>query len=425
MTTSDCPRTSLVEALRDGRLGPQENASMERHLEGCAVCAACARDLAKIGDAVRVPREKLTPLEHQRARVALLQKAASLAPAQNPSPVPALAFALVCAAVAMLIGFGWGYSTTTRNEVAIAMHLGVLPSLKTPRFNLGFGAKDANGDPKPQMFKLGFHPSDDARFTRNRTNNLDELTLDHGTVEVKLPKLEDGKRFVVRTKDAQIEVHATAFRVEAEEGKIRSIAVEQGTVEVQYAGFTAVIPTGGSWRATTNSVAPPPSNPTPDVVAPATTTLDTPRPTAPPVVVATNAPRRATSHVATQEMAHSDKQNPAPEIIETTPPLPEPSPAPSMDSDTKRPAPSAASQTFAEAMNALRRGDYAGSAKKLEQFSQTHAADARADEADYLRAIALQRAGKHDDARAAAKRYLATRPNGAHRANASRIAASQ
>lgn len=406
MTTSDCPRTSLVEALRDGRLGPQECASMERHLEGCAVCSACARDLAKIGDAIRVPREKLTPLEHQRARVALLQKAASLAPTHNQSPVPALAFALVCAAVTMLIGFAWGYSTPARREVAMAMHLGVLPT------------------PKPQIFNLGFQPSDDARFSRNRTNDLDELTLDHGVVEVKLPKLEAGKRFVVRTKDAQIEVHATAFRVEAEEGKIRSIAVEQGTVEVQYAGFTAVIPAGGSWRATTNSVAPPPSNQAPDVVAPATTTLDTPHPMTPPVVVATNAPRQATRHVSTHEMAHSDKQNPAPEIIETTPPLPEPSPAPPMDSDTKRPAPSAASQTFADAMNALRRGDYAGSAEKLEQFSQTHGSDARADEADYLRAIALQRAGKQDGARAAAKRYLATRPNGAHRADAARIAAS-
>jgi TolA-binding protein len=84
--------------------------------------------------------------------------------------------------------------------------------------------------------------------------------------------------------------------------------------------------------------------------------------------------------------------------------------------------PSPASRTFAEAMSAMRRGDYAGSADKLAQFAQTHADDARADEADYLLAIALQRAGRRDDAIAAAKRYLAARPKGAHRADAARIA---
>lgn len=402
MTTSDCPRTTLVEAFRDGRLGPQECASLERHLEGCAVCTACARDLEKIGNAVRAPRESLTPLEHQRARVALLQKAASPAPAHKQSPVPTIAFGLVFAAAAMMVGFFWGSWNHTRYQ-AMAWHIGALPRM------------NARGSESPE--KLGFLPSDDARFARNRTAELDELTLDHGVIEVKLPKLESGKRFVVRTKDALIEVRATAFRVEAEEGKIRSVAVEQGTVEVQYAGFTAVIPAGGSWRATPTSAANPPANPAPEVIAPAAPAFETPR-TSNPVVVATNAPRTPTRNVVIPAMDHSDKQDSVREVAE-------PSPAPTMDPTTKRPEPSTASQTFADAMAALRSGDYAAGAEKLERFSQTHGSDARADEADYLRAIALQRAGKRDEARAAAKRYLTTRPNGAHRANATRIAANQ
>ncbi len=423
MTTSDCPRTTLVEAFRDGRLGPQECASLERHLEGCAVCTACARDLEKIGNAVRAPREPLTPLEHQRARVALLQKAASPAPAQkqsppistlgaserlrSSSPLPTLAFGLVFAAAAMMVGFFWGSGNHTRYQ-AMAWHLGALPRL------------NVRGTESPD--KLGFLPSDDARFARNRTADLDELTLDHGVIEVKLPKLESGKRFVVRTKDALIEVRATAFRVEAEEGKIRSVAVEQGTVEVQYAGFTAVIPAGGSWRATPTSAANPPANSAPEVATPPA--LETPPPPS-PVVVATNAPRTPTRNVVLPAMDHSDKHDSVREVVDPSPGVVVPSPAPSPDQTTKRPDLSAASQTFADAMAALRSGDYAAGAEKLERFSQTHGSDARADEADYLRAIALQRAGKHDEARAAAKRYLATRPNGAHRANATRIATNQ
>jgi TolA-binding protein len=127
-------------------------------------------------------------------------------------------------------------------------------------------------------------------------------------------------------------------------------------------------------------------------------------------------------NVVRGEMPLPDKLEAVPtsENIEPAPIADEPGPAASPT--TAPPPPSLASRTFADAMAALRRGDYAGGAEKLERFSKTHASDARTDEADYLRAIALQRAGHRKDAIAAAKRYLATRPNGAHRADAARIA---
>lgn len=398
MNTPDCPRTALVEALRDGRLGPQESASMERHLDGCSACAEFARDLAKIGDAVRVPLEKLTPLEHQRARVALLQKAAALAPGKTTSPGRNWAMGVLLAAAAIIVGFAGGTFHGASNQVAVALHLGALPKVESGS-------------------KLGFHPSDDARFTRNRAANLDELTLEHGTIDIKLPKIEEGKRFVVRTADAQIEVRATAFRVEAEKGKIRSVAVEQGTVEVQYAGFTAVIPSGGSWRATPESTEP--DKPAPKTENDVKTPVDNaPEPPIRAVLNTTSAPKTTSKTVLPRDdepnlLDAPDKLAPEPAPVVAAPISPAPAPTPA--------APSVASRTFAEAMAAMRRGDYAGSADKLEQFAETHAGDARADEADYLRAIALQRAGKKDAAIAAAKRYLATRPKGAHRADAAKI----
>ena len=397
MTTPECPRTALVEALRDGRLGPQESASMERHLEGCSSCAGCARDLAKIGDAVRAPIEKSTPLEHQRARVALLQRAAMQSPAKAASNGPRFALGTVLLAAAVILGFFGGRWDKPTQPVAIALHMGALPTV----------AIGSN---------IGLHPSDDARFSRNRTAKLDELTLEHGVLDVKLQKLETGKRFVVRTKDAQIDVRATAFRVEAEDGKIRSVAVEQGTVEVQYAGFTAVIPAGGSWRATAEKTE---ADVAPPTVAPPTNPTSAPSPGVVTAVVPRKTLARATTH----------HEIPAPDKLDTAPPADKIEPAPIPEKPTASapptaaaPLPSPASRTFAEAMAAMRRGDYAGSAEKLEQFAQSHASDARADEADYLRAIALQRAGHRNEAIAAAKRYLATRPNGAHRADAARIA---
>ena len=402
MTAPDCPRTALVEALRDGRLGPQESASMERHIESCAACSELARDLSKIGDLVRAPLDRLTPLEHQRARVALLQKAATQSPVRVVSEGRRFAFGAVLLAAAVVLGFLGGRWETSSNQVAIALHMGALPTV-------------THGS------KLGLHASDDARFTRNRTADLDELTLEHGVIDVKLQKLEAGKRFVVRTKDAQIDVRATAFRVEAEEGRIRSVAVEQGTVEVQYAGFTAVIPAGGSWRATPESPAPakPAAKTEADVIAPA---------------VATNAPIRTAMQSASAQKTHEPirdvirNEMPSPDKLEAvpTPDKIEPAPITEQPAPTAAPPlPSPASRTFADAMAALRRGDYAGGAEKLEQFSQVHAGDARADEADYLHAIALQRAGRRNEAITAAKRYLATRPNGAHRADAARIAAHE
>jgi TolA-binding protein len=95
----------------------------------------------------------------------------------------------------------------------------------------------------------------------------------------------------------------------------------------------------------------------------------------------------------------------------------------------EKPAPAApsaqvsqASLDFAEAMKVLSRGDFSASAAKLENFVSAHPRDPRVEEAVYLEAIALERAGRVSDAKAAARRYLAAYPDGAHDVQARRIA---
>lgn len=73
-------------------------------------------------------------------------------------------------------------------------------------------------------------------------------------------------------------------------------------------------------------------------------------------------------------------------------------------------------------MQALARGDFSASASQLESFASAHPRDPRVEDATYLAAIALERAGRLSEAGAAARRYLAAYPDGAHRSQARRIA---
>jgi hypothetical protein len=75
---------ALVEAKRDGRLGDREASSVERHLAGCAECAAFAEDLARLGRLAKAPPAPVSEMDRRRGRVRLLQSAAA-APSQSSS----------------------------------------------------------------------------------------------------------------------------------------------------------------------------------------------------------------------------------------------------------------------------------------------------------------------------------------------------
>jgi len=174
----------LVEALRDGRLGPQESASMERHVPTCAACSAAARELDVIGDAVRAPQPPATPLEHQRARLALLRRATEPAPARAPSWTPRAV--LVAAAMALAAVLGWtGARMMGPATAPIALHMRPPPRLAPAR-------------------ETTLRPSDDARFERTRTAGLEVVTLSNGTLDLTVRPLGPGERFVVRTVDAEV-----------------------------------------------------------------------------------------------------------------------------------------------------------------------------------------------------------------------------
>ncbi|AUX46829.1 uncharacterized protein SOCE26_083380 [Sorangium cellulosum] len=389
MRAPECPKAALVEALHSGRIGPPEAAAVERHAAACASCAALARDIERIGEAVRAPREPATPLEHQRARLALLRRATELPPSRAPWGGARLALAgAALALAAALVWSGAGEALRPAEQPAIALRFQLPPHVALDRGTT-------------------LRPSVDARFEREMRAGLDVVTLTDGALDVTVRRLAAGERFIVRTTDAEVEVRGTVFRVEAERGHIRGVSVSKGAVEVRHAGIVATILSGGSWRATGGAGA---------AALPGMVLPPAPGGSAVPAPGGSAAP------------APGGSAAPAPGAEPSAPAAQGQGAPPAAAVERKRAAPGTASSSspathkFAEAMQSLARGDYARSAEQLEAFSAAHPGDARADEADYLRAIALQRAGRSAEAAAAARRYLARRPNGAHRAEAKKIA---
>lgn len=310
MSSPTCDRAALVEAMLDGRLGPPDQASVERHLKTCAACSELLRELTALRQTLRSSPRPIAPLAHHRARLALLRQAAA-PPVAPRRPVGLLAAALVTLPLVV-----WAASS-----------------------------------------------------------------------------LSSGSRGVVPVVTAPMPPGVTT---------------------------PASAPTRGEPAATTSpsvaTTAPPPVvsavNSAPTALPAANATNATNAPTAAPRSPApssSDGPRRPHNEAG---------ERPAPGAA--TPPATPPA-TPSAMAPVAAPS-SGASQEFADAMDALSRGDFGASAGKLSGFASAHPRDPRAEEAAYLQAIALERAGRLPEAQAAARRYLAAYPDGAHRAQARRLA---
>lgn len=289
MSPHPCDRSALTEALFDGRLGPPEQASAERHTKVCPECAGLLRDLHATRDALRAASKAPLPLEHQRARLGLLRKAAA-PPLPRRRPAWQIAVAITAAPMMLLAGSSL-LGPSSR------------PGARAQPAPAASAAPGACAGPKP-------------------TASAPASTLP-------------------------------------------------------------------------SALAPNPPQDAPPASAP-------PAPTAP-------VPR------ATGDTARPRQASPSAPAATLTPAAS----APAASAPARS---SSASREFAEAMDSLSRGDFSASAGKLEGFAAAHPRDARVEEALYLEAIALERAGRAADARQAARRYLAAYPEGAHRAQARRIA---
>ena len=83
--------------------------------------------------------------------------------------------------------------------------------------------------------------------------------------------------------------------------------------------------------------------------------------------------------------------------------------------------PGEGASALADGVELIERGDYGAAAERLRAFRQSHPTDERAEDAAFLAVLALERAGHHAAAVAAAREYLASYPQGYRRAEAQSI----
>jgi TolA-binding protein len=86
--------------------------------------------------------------------------------------------------------------------------------------------------------------------------------------------------------------------------------------------------------------------------------------------------------------------------------------------------PSDGASALADGVELIERGDYGAAAERLRAFRQGHPGDVRAQDAAFLAILALERAGRHPAAVAAAREYLTSYPQGYRRAEAQAIVAA-
>jgi hypothetical protein len=88
------------------------------------------------------------------------------------------------------------------------------------------------------------------------------LRLDAGSVDLHVAKLASGRRFVVATGDAEVEVRGTRFRVsvvaadpDCGAGTRTRVSVTEGVVTVRHAGVEDRVPAGEQWPGSCPAVA--------------------------------------------------------------------------------------------------------------------------------------------------------------------------
>ena len=373
MTREPCEMQSLVEARHDQRLDEAEAVSVLRHVRTCTACHDQVQQLEALDSLEALAREgasePLDRMAHRRRRLALLRGAS--APLATRAPAPsrwrAVGFAAAAALVVAIVGIA-----SMRSNSAFVQ-----------RATLGTSAPSgwiATVAPDRASVTAAANTRFDRNVVRKANVTTDRVRLYDGMLDVQVHELSASERFVVVTGDAEVEVHGTVFSVEVVHDELVRVSVTEGRVEVRHGTEVVVLQPGQTWS--------------------------------PPEIVAAN-DARSPSLIPTSR--HANTNDPEGSRRPPSKPAP-PKTAPA------QPTQSTASRAFAEAMGKLDSDQYDAASESLRKFARDNPGDARAEDADYLAIVAMQRAGRHAAAAQAARQYLARYPNGARRSWARAIA---
>jgi TolA-binding protein len=327
-------------------------------------------------DAVARTLEPHEPVREsaEQNRTALLAAAATRAQLPRRSSRP---YVLISGAIAA--------------AAAVAVWFGTRPSEPAP-------AVAAVPAPKQVITPIGV-----ARFVRETDWADFVVRLDDGKIAVQVAKLESGERFRVKTADAEVEVRGTRFDVGADRGRLASVDVHEGSVEIRRIDQQVIILSAGESWAPVQTVE------REDVVVPAPGRR--PEPT------------KASKHASAVVHASASRQaTPAPApVVNATPAAPGP-PAASPKTELQVPVPAKPGEAeFRAGMAALRSGDAAAAAAAFTTACGIAKRDALGEDACFWAGAAAKRAGDTRSARSALAAFLQQFPKSARASEAAAL----
>jgi TolA-binding protein len=365
-----CPRQFEAEAWRDGRLQGAEVARFQAHASTCTSCKQELQSLEALGEALRAPTAaEADELHVRRERTRLLAAFdAQLVPPARPAR-PLVWLAATLAALA-LVG------------VFFALRP-VAPKSTAPV---------ASTAPRPPDAIL-VQADSSARWSRQTHAERETIVLESGELSIKVDHAASPRRLLVVLPDGELEDIGTTFSVAANAGKTTRVSVQEGSVILRLRGQPALALTAGElWSP---SVAAAPSNSAPSAASTSSAPSPTPNLTWEPNPI---------SHAAEGPAESSPPSVAAPASAAAPPSAPDPAAA------------------FRTAMAALDRGDNNQAATLFNAFVAAHPRDSRAEDALYLRVIALQRTGNAAATERAASDYLRHYPSGFRKAEIESLA---
>lgn len=215
MTPVRCDRGWEGEACRDGRLGPKDVESFERHRRTCVACAeGRARDerLRALVRSVAVADPGELAVRRLRARILRDVTAGVRARTSRSWRWVACASSLGMALLVIV-------SLVVVRSVARTQ---TAPFKALARWSAPLAGAVA--------------PTAGAVWTQTREGGEERVELEAGTLRVHVRPQGPGERFLVRLPDGEIEVRGTTFEVTALGGSTRHVGVDEGTVVLRLRG---------------------------------------------------------------------------------------------------------------------------------------------------------------------------------------------
>jgi hypothetical protein len=212
-----CDRVWEAEAYHEGRLGPKDAESFERHCRTCLLCSEELASNARLRDLARaLPDVQPGQLAFKRLRARILRDVTTAVPARSPSSWRRVALAasmgIALAAIAAVVALR--ASSRTGPQAPAVTVAAALPAVMA-------GAVAA---------------SEGAVWTQAREGKMERVELVAGTLRVHVRPQGPGERFLVRLPDGEVEVRGTTFEVTVRDGATDHVRVDEGTVVLRLRG---------------------------------------------------------------------------------------------------------------------------------------------------------------------------------------------